>query len=970
MPEKSADHIHIGGAREHNLKNVSLSIPRNKLVVFTGVSGSGKSSLVFDTLFAEGQRKYVESLSSYARQFLNQLQKPDVDFIEGLSPAIAIEQRHSLGNPRSTISTITEIYDYLRLLFAHAGQPHSPSTGEKISSHSPSDILHDLLSLPEDTKLILLAPVVQQTAGAFRDVLDRLARDGFIRARIDGQIIDLTSRDRPALDPNSEHNIEVVVDRLVIRDKHRARLSDSIEMALKIGKSTVITLTQLKDTQDTSVWDSRTWSTRLVHADTGESFEKPTPRHFSFNSPLGACESCQGLGTVFEFDPELLIPEKTRTLLGGAVAPWKQSSKALQPQYQRLSKAVCHRLGLDEAATLAAWTQDQLDFLLHGPRNISGFEELEVPDSGGKTLRFGGVISMLDQAYDESESEVTRRKLRGFMSPQTCPDCHGGRLRPELLAVTINHPDYSGEPANSVVPGYSICDLNCMTIEGVWQFLGGLQFEGSIRTMAGDLVKELRTRLRFLMDVGLGYLQLNREFGTLSGGESQRIRLATQIGAGLVGVLYILDEPSIGLHQRDNDRLLATLEELRDMGNSVVVVEHDEDTIRKADYLVDIGPGPGEKGGHVVAAGTVEEVMKSGDSLTARYLSGVFSIPVPKVRMPCRGARPGLHVYGATANNLQNIDVRIPVGAFVCVTGVSGSGKSTLVNDVICDSLFKYLYKSSRKPGAHRGIAGMEHINKVVVVDQTPIGKSPRSNPATFTGIFNEIRDLFSNLPTARIRGYTPGRFSFNNKGGRCEKCQGDGSLKMEMHFLPPVFVECEFCQGRRYNRETLEVAYKGLNIADVLDLTVDEAAIFFRSVPAIAETCETMSSVGLGYLRLGQAANTLSGGEAQRLKLASELRKKSAGSTFYILDEPTTGLHFHDVERLLEVFFKLRDAGGTLLVIEHNLDVIKTADWVIDMGPEGGSGGGRILVEGTPEEVAACPQSHTGQYLKRYLKV
>jgi excinuclease ABC subunit A len=963
----SPDFIRIGGAREHNLKNISLEIPRNRLVVFTGVSGSGKSSLVFDTLFAEGQRKYVESLSAYARQFLNQLQKPDVDFIEGLSPAIAIEQRHSSGNPRSTIATITEVYDYLRLLFGHAGVPHCPETGEPVMAYTPSDIIRELLEMEEETRLILLAPIVQDEKGSFRDVLERLARDGFVRARVDGEIIDLTAAERPRLDPDRSHSIEVVVDRLVIRDKHRARLADSLETSLKLGHGSLVALTQPAGAADRSLWDVHTYSTLLTSRRTGIRFEKPTPRHFSFNSPLGACEDCQGLGYVFEFDPDLIIRDRTLSLPGGAVVPWKQAGRAMQGHYQRLAQAICQHLGIAETTRVSAFSAGHMDFLFYAGGGGAAPVELRAPD--GSLMVFPGLIPMLDEQFDQSESEVTRRKLRSLMSPRRCPSCRGGRLRPELLAVTLPNPDCSIVPSNPAIPGFSIMDVTSMTIEEAWDFLGGVHVSGSIKAAAMDLVGELRTRLRFLMDVGLGYLGLDREFGTLSGGESQRIRLATQIGAGLVGVLYILDEPSIGLHQRDNDRLLATLEDLRDRGNSVVVVEHDEDTIRRADYLVDIGPGPGEKGGRVVAAGTVGEVLRHPESITAKYLRGEFTISVPLNRVPCRGVRPALKVLGARENNLKNIDVRIPLGAFVCVTGVSGSGKSTLVNDVICRGLLKYLYRSSGPVGAHSRMAGMEHINKVIVVDQTPIGKSPRSNPATFTGIFNDIRDLFAQIPAAKVRGYGPGRFSFNNRGGRCEKCQGDGSVKVEMHFLPPVYVECEFCRGRRYNRETLEITWKGLNIADVLDLTVDEAVTFFRANPNIAGTCETMSSVGLGYLRLGQSATTLSGGEAQRLKLASELRKKSVGSTFYILDEPTTGLHFHDVEKLLDVFFKLREAGGTVLVIEHNLDVIKMADWVLDLGPEGGEMGGRILVEGTPEDVAACPDSITGQYLKKYLK-
>ncbi len=970
--------IRIQGAREHNLKNISLSIPRNQLVVFTGVSGSGKSSLAFDTLFAEGQRKYVESISSYARQFLNQLQKPDVDYIEGLSPAIAIEQRHNIGNPRSTISTTTEIYDYLRLLFAHAGQPHCPDSGHPIKAYSTSDIIQDLLSFPEDTRLILLAPVVKNQKGEFKDVMERMSREGFIRARIDGEIYEITEKSaRPKLDPRKKHQIEIVVDRLVIRDKHRARLGDSVETALRLGDSYIYALTQNKGSENRNVWNLKNYSLNLVSPVTQKQFELPSPRHFSFNSPLGACEVCQGLGSIPTFDPELIIPSKNKSVLDGAVIPWKESGKAMQQYYNNLAGAIYNYLNVDERTTISALSQTQIDFLLYGDSNSDEGIDLSqfIKDkTGGSKIRskskliFKGVIPVLSEKLNSSESEASKRKLKKFMRPQTCPSCHGGRLKPEILSVTINRHGFVEKPQNKKVPGYSICDVNKLTIQEAFDFFQNISYPTNIKDVAMDIVKDITLRLQFLIDVGLGYLGLDREFGTLSGGESQRIRLATQIGAGLVGVLYILDEPSIGLHQKDNDRLLKTLEDLRDKGNSVVVVEHDEDTIRRADFLVDVGPGPGKKGGEIVASGPVSQVLKSRDSVTAQYLRGECRIEVPKNRMPCRGLRPSLHIFDAHENNLKHIDIRIPLGAFVCVTGVSGSGKSTLINDVLCKALFKYFHKSNQKVGLHREITGMEHINKVVVVDQTAIGKSPRSNPATFTGIFSEIRDLFSKLPSSKIRGYGPGRFSFNNKGGRCERCQGDGSLKVEMHFLPPVFVKCEECNGKRYNRETLEVNYKGLNIADILDLTIDEAISFFRSFPSIFNTCETMSSIGLGYLQLGQSATTLSGGESQRMKLAAELKKKSVGSTLYILDEPTTGLHFRDVETLLDVFFKLREAGGTVLVIEHNLDVIKTADWLIDLGPNGGAKGGEVVAEGTPEFVSRQPESITGSYLKKIL--
>ncbi len=988
--------IKIGGAREHNLKNLTLAIPRDQLVVVTGLSGSGKSSLAFDTLFAEGQRKYVESLSAYARQFLDQLQKPDVDYIEGLSPAIAIEQRSAGANPRSTIATATEIYDYLRLLFAHVGQPHCPVSGEPITRQTTSDIVDKILALPPRTRVMLLAPVVSGGKGEFRDVVERLAREGFVRARVDGEIVEVAANVRFKLDPKQAHTIEVVVDRLVLDDKVRIRLSDSVETALKWGEGRLLLLHQAPDAV-ASAWTETLHSNRLYSPATGRSFDPLTPKHFSFNSPSGACPVCHGLGQKMVFDEGLVVPDPEKSLEQGAILAWRRGGKRMIVYYKAMLRAVAQHYGQSLEAPYKTLPDDFKRRLLHG----TGAEEIEFhfwrAGKMSKIVRpFEGVIPNLARLYQESESEFTRNRLKGFMSPQFCDACDGRRLKAEILAVTLPGPDSQGSapdagnqkservsvprasalgpppsglrPPASPVSGLSIMDVCARSVDDACAFFDRLQLTDFQEQVAGDIVREIRVRLGFLRNVGLGYLTLDRESGTLSGGEAQRIRLATQIGAGLVGVLYILDEPSIGLHQCDNERLLKTLEGLRDAGNSVIVVEHDAETIRRADYVIDLGPGAGVHGGESVAAGTLDQVLAHPRSRTAQYLRGELSIPVPKKRVPPAPARGWLEVLGARANNLQNLHARFPLGTLTCVTGVSGSGKSTLVDDILRRALFRRLYSSKEQPGAHRAIAGIEHLDKVIVIDQTPIGRTPRSNPATYTGMFNHIRDLFARLPAARIRGYDAGRFSFNVKGGRCEKCQGDGLIKIEMHFLPPVYVTCEACGGRRYNRETLEITYKGLNIADVLAMTVDEAVNFFRTVPLIHEPCLTLAEVGLGYLRLGQQATTLSGGEAQRIKLAAELSRKATGHTLYILDEPTTGLHFHDVAKLLEVLFKLRASGNTLLVIEHNLQVIKPADWVIDLGPEGGAGGGRIVAEGTPETVAQCAASHTGQFLRRVL--
>jgi excinuclease ABC subunit A len=957
--------IRIGGARQHNLKNLSLSIPRDKLVVITGLSGSGKSSLAFDTIYAEGQRKYVESLSAYARQFLDQMEKPEVDFIEGLSPAIAIEQRGSGTNPRSIIATTTEIYDYLRLLFANVGQPHCPVSGQPISRQTTSDIVDKILALPPKTRIVLLAPVVVKQKGEFRDVIERLAREGFVRARVDGEAVELSNNVRVKLDPKQRHTIEAVVDRLVIDDKVRIRLSDSVETALKWGDGRLALLQQSGETPlGTNLWAESVHSNRNYSPATGQSFDPPTPKHFSFNSPLGACPVCHGLGQKLVFDEHLIVPDAERSLEKGAVQPWRRGTKRLIVYYKSLLRGMAQHYGQSLETPWKDLPEDFRGKLLHGAGNE------EIPFTffrAGKVSHvkktFEGIVPNLQRLYVESESEFTKNRLTGFMNPQPCDACGGRRLKPEILAVTLG-----GSLPGRAIPGHSIMDVCALSVEEADNFFAGLNLTEFQRKIAAELIKEIRARLGFLKNVGLSYLTLDRESGTLSGGEAQRIRLATQIGAGLVGVLYILDEPSIGLHQRDNERLLASLEGLRDLGNSVLVVEHDEDTIRRADYVLDLGPGAGVRGGELVAAGTVADIEASARSLTGQYLKGDLKIAVPKTRLKATAQRGWLEVLGASENNLKNIDARIPLGAFTVVTGVSGSGKSTLVDDILRRALFRKFYGSKEQPGKHRLLRGFESLDKVIVIDQTPIGRTPRSNPATYTGMFNQIRDLFAKLPAAKIRGYEAGRFSFNVKGGRCEKCQGDGLIKIEMHFLPPIYVTCEACNGRRYNRETLEIHYKGMNIADVLDMTVDEAVTFFRAVPKIYEPCLTLAEVGLGYVRLGQSGTTLSGGEAQRVKLSAELSRRDTGHTLYILDEPTTGLHFHDVAKLLDVLFKLRNTGNTLLIIEHNLDVIKTADWVIDLGPEGGAGGGRIVAEGPPEKIARTPESYTGQYLRRIL--
>ncbi|MGH7950632.1 MAG: excinuclease ABC subunit UvrA [Limisphaerales bacterium] len=996
----SKEFIRIGGAREHNLKNLTLQIPRDKLVVITGLSGSGKSSLAFDTIYAEGQRKYVESLSAYARQFLDQLQKPDVDFIEGLSPAIAIEQRSAGGNPRSIIATTTEIYDYLRLLYAHIGQAHCPETGVPISTQSTSDIVDKILALPPKTKVMLLAPVVRRQKGEFRDVLERLAREGFVRARVDGEFIELGDTNRPIkLDKKKFHNIEAVVDRLVIDDKIRVRLGDSVETALRWGDGILLALHQLDGRDGVSPsqtkvrvadtaplpnnWTETLHSNKMCSPATGKSFDPPTPKHFSFNAPAGACPVCHGLGQKMIFDENLVVPNSDEPL-ESAIQPWRRAGKRMNIYYKALLRSVAAHFGVGLETPFKDLPDDFKNVLLHG----SGEDEIDFSFwRAGKVSKisrpFEGVLPNLERHATESESEFIRNRLKQYMSPQFCDACKGKRLKPEILAVTLqngsgfsvhgsalktNNPELKTLNAKRKIPGLSIMDVCNLSVEKADEFFATLKLSEFQLKIAAEVIKEIRARLGFLKNVGLGYLTLDRESGTLSGGEAQRIRLATQIGAALVGVLYVLDEPSIGLHQRDNDRLLHTLKGLRDLGNTVLVVEHDADTIRNADYILDLGPGAGRHGGELIAAGPLPEILANKNSLTAKYLTGELSIPIPKTRIKPSPLGSWLEILGAKENNLQNIDVHIPLGTLTCVTGVSGSGKSTLVDDVLRRALFRKIYGSKEKPGEHRALKGFGNLDKVIVIDQSPIGRTPRSNPATYTGMFNHIRDLFARLPAAKVRGYEPGRFSFNVKGGRCEKCEGDGVLKIEMNFLPPVYVTCEVCGGKRYNRETLEISYKGKNIADVLDMTVEEAVNFFRAVPKIYDPLLTLAEVGLGYIHLGQQATTLSGGEAQRVKLATELCRKATGKTLYILDEPTTGLHFHDVAKLLEVLFKLRATGNTLLIIEHNLDVIKTADWIIDLGPEGGAAGGKIVAEGSPEKITECAESFTGRYLKDIL--
>ena len=937
--------IIVKGARANNLKNIDVTIPRDKLVVMTGVSGSGKSSLAFDTIYAEGQRRYVESLSSYARMFLGQMDKPDVDYIEGLSPAISIDQKTTSKNPRSTVGTVTEIYDYLRLLWARAGTPHCPNCGKEIRQQTIDQIIDQVLALPEGTRIQVMAPVIRGKKGEHAKVFEDAKRSGYVRARVDGSLYELDEEIK--LEKNKKHSIEIIVDRLIIRPDIRQRLTDSVETAAKLSGGLVI-VNLLREEKDLS------FSQNYACEDCGISMEELTPRMFSFNNPFGACPICTGLGNQLKADPALMIQDGGKSILDGAIqaSGWNniRGDGISRMYFDALSKK--YKFSLTEPWN--SLSDEAKNIILYGTKGET--LELHYDQPRGKGVlkqAFEGICNNIERRYKETQSDASRKELEELMSECPCPDCQGRRLRKESLAVTV------GEK--------NIYEFTTLSVEDALIWMDGLTLTEQQMLIADRILKEIRSRLGFLKSVGLGYLTLARSAGTLSGGESQRIRLATQIGSSLMGVLYILDEPSIGLHQRDNDKLLATLKNLRDLGNSLIVVEHDEDTMRAADYLIDIGPGAGVHGGQVVAAGTPAEVMANPDSLTGQYLSGKKKIEVPAVRRPGNGKV--LKVIGAAENNLRHIDVEFPLGTFTVVTGVSGSGKSSLVNEVLFKRLGAELMRMKIRPGKCDRIEGIEQLDKVVNIDQSPIGRTPRSNPATYTGLFNDIRDLFASTQEAKSRGYGQGRFSFNVRGGRCEACSGDGLLKIEMHFLPDIFVPCEVCKGRRYNRETLEVRYKGKNIADVLDMTVDEALDFFSALPKLKKRLQTLQDVGLGYVKLGQPSTELSGGEAQRVKLATELSKQATGKTIYILDEPTTGLHSDDVRKLLEVLQRLVDAGNTVVVIEHNLDVIKCADHLIDLGPEGGDGGGTIVCTGTPEEVAACPASFTGQYLKRMLK-
>ena len=950
---RSARHSHdtlvVRGAREHNLKDISVELPRDSLICFTGLSGSGKSSLAFDTIFAEGQRRYVESLSAYARQFLGQMDKPDVDFIEGLSPAVSIDQKSTNRNPRSTVGTITEVYDYLRLLFARVGRPHCPVCQEPITRQSPQQIVDRLMELPERTRFQVLAPVVQGRKGEFVDLFAELQTKGFSRARVDGEVISLT--EPPKLEKQIKHTIEVVIDRLVAKGDDagaKRRLTDSVETALLLAGG--ILLVDFVDRPEGDPERTRRFSERMACPnDHPLAIDEIEPRSFSFNSPFGACPSCVGLGTELEVDPELCVPDEDLSLAQGAIAPWGSGSGSAE-YFQRIMQAMSDDLKFSMDTPWRSLPERAKEALLHGKnykvhvkyRNRYGRDR-------SYTTGFEGVVPFIKRRHSETDSDWSRERYEGYMRQVPCPVCRGARLKPEILAVHIG--------------GQNISQVCALAINECAEFLRGVEFTDRERQIAERVVKEIAARLGFLLDVGLDYLSLDRPAGTLSGGEAQRIRLATQIGSGLVGVLYVLDEPSIGLHQRDNHRLIDTLTRLRDLGNTLIVVEHDEDTIATADWVVDIGPGAGEHGGHVVHSGPVAGLLAHPDSITGAYLSGRKSIPVPATRRPQTPGRE-VSVVAAKENNLQDVNVSFPLGNLVAVTGVSGSGKSTLVNDILYTVLANKLNGARQVPGRHKSVTGLEHLDKVVHVDQSPIGRTPRSNPATYTGVFDHMRKLFAETTEAKIRGYLPGRFSFNVKGGRCDNCTGDGTIKIEMNFLPDVYVPCEVCHGARYNRETLDVHFKGKTIADVLNMPIEEAADFFAAVPAIARHLRTLVDVGLGYVRLGQPAPTLSGGEAQRVKLAAELQKRSSGRTIYVLDEPTTGLHFEDISKLLAVLQGLVDKGNTVIVIEHNLDVIKSADWVVDLGPEGGSRGGRVIAEGTPEDVAAQPDSYTGQFL------
>ena len=943
-----ADQLIIRGAREHNLKDVSLDLPRDSMIVFTGLSGSGKSSLAFDTIFAEGQRRYVESLSAYARQFLGQMDKPDVDFIEGLSPAVSIDQKSTSRNPRSTVGTITEVYDYLRLLYARAGRPHCPECGRPIARQTPQQIVDRVLELDAGSRFQVLAPVIRGRKGEYTDLFRQLQTQGYSRVRVDGDVHPVT--EAPKLDKQKKHTIEVVVDRLTVKASAKRRLTDSIETAL--GLSGGLVTLDFVDLSPADEHRQRTFSEHLACLYDNLSFEELEPRSFSFNSPYGACTRCHGLGTKMEVDPELVVPDPAKSLAEGAISPW--SSAHISEYFSRLVDALADELDFAVDTPFVELPARAQQALLQGhPTKVHVRYKNRYGRERSYYSAFEGAIPYIKRRHAEAESDTSRERLEGFMREVPCDTCGGARLKPISLAVTLG--------------GKNIAEVCALPVGDAASFLREMDLSSRERQIGERVLKEIAERLRFLLDVGLDYLTLNRPSGSLSGGEAQRIRLATQIGAGLVGVLYVLDEPSIGLHQRDNHRLIDTLVRLRDLGNTLIVVEHDEDTIRTADWVVDIGPGAGEHGGQIVVSGSVDELLNHHDSLTGAYLSGRREIPVPVARRPLTPGRE-LTVHGAREHNLRDLDVTFPLGVLIAITGVSGSGKSTLVNDILYKALAKQIYGARDIPGRHRTVTGLEHVDKVIHVDQSAIGRTPRSNPATYTGVFDHVRRLFAETPEAKMRGYLPGRFSFNVKGGRCDACSGDGTIKIEMNFLPDVYVPCEVCHGARYNRETLEVHFKGKTVSDVLDMPIEEAVEFFAAIPAIARHLRTLVDVGLGYVRLGQPAPTLSGGEAQRVRLAAELQKRSTGRTVYVLDEPTTGLHFEDINKLLGVLGRLVDQGNTVIVIEHNLDVIKTADWLIDLGPEGGVRGGLLVGEGTPEDLIANPDSYTGDFLRPIL--